>query len=210
MEAIQHLQWRYATKKYNGSQIDADNLHTILESIRLTPTSLGMQPFKVLVIDNPELREKMLPIAHNQSQIKDASHLILFAANTQISEETVDTYMNNVATTRQMPVENLAGFKGMINGFVGSKNEAQITEWASRQCYIALGIAMATAAALKVDTTPMEGYKANEMDELFNLKAQGYASAVLLAVGHRDEENDQLAKLAKVRKSAETLFEFYS
>ena len=210
MEAIQHLQWRYATKKYNGSQIDADNLHTILESIRLTPTSLGMQPFKVLVINNPELREKMLPIAHNQSQIKDASHLILFAANTQISEETVDTYMNNVATTRQMPVENLAGFKGMINGFVGSKNEAQITEWASRQCYIALGIAMATAAALKVDTTPMEGYKANEMDELFNLKAQGYASAVLLAVGHRDEENDQLAKLAKVRKSAETLFEFYS
>lgn len=210
MEAIQHLQWRYATKKYNGSQIDKDNLHTILESIRLTPTSLGMQPFKVLVIDNPELREKMLPIAHNQSQIKDASHLILFAANTQISEETVDTYMNNVATTRQMPVENLAGFKGMINGFVGSKNEAQITEWASRQCYIALGIAMATAAALKVDTTPMEGYKANEMDELFNLKAQGYASAVLLAVGHRDEENDQLAKLAKVRKSAETLFEFYS
>ena len=179
MEAIQHLQWRYATKKYNGSQIDKDNLHTILESIRLTPTSLGMQPFKVLVIDNPELREKMLPIAHNQSQIKDASHLILFAANTQISEETVDTYMNNVATTRQMPVENLAGFKGMINGFVGSKNEAQITEWASRQCYIALGIAMATAAALKVDTTPMEGYKANEMDELFNLKAQGYASAVL-------------------------------
>ena len=210
MEAIQHLQWRYATKKYNGSQIDKDNLNTILESIRLTPTSLGMQPFKVLVIDNPELREKMLPIAHNQSQIKDASHLILFAANTQISEETIDTYMNNVATTRQMPVENLAGFKGMINGFVGSKNEAQITEWASRQCYIALGIAMATAAALKVDTTPMEGYKANEMDELFNLKAQGYASAVLLAVGHRDEENDQLAKLAKVRKSAETLFEFYS
>lgn len=210
MEAIQHLQWRYATKKYNGSQIDKDNLHTILESIRLTPTSLGMQPFKVLVIDNPELREKMLPIAHNQSQIKDASHLILFAANTQISEETVDTYMNNVATTRQMPVENLAGFKGMINGFVGSKNEAQITEWASRQCYIALGVAMATAASLKVDTTPMEGYKANEMDELFNLKAQGYASAVLLAVGHRDEENDQLAKLAKVRKSAETLFEFYS
>lgn len=210
MEAIQHLQWRYATKKYNGSQIDKDNLNTILESIRLTPTSLGMQPFLVLVIDNPELREKMLPIAHNQSQIKDASHLILFAANTQISEETVDTYMNNVATTRQMPVENLAGFKGMINGFVGSKNEAQITEWASRQCYIALGIAMATAAALKVDTTPMEGYKANEMDELFNLKAQGYASAVLLAVGHRDEENDQLAKLAKVRKSAETLFEFYS
>jgi len=208
MEAIQHLHWRYATKKYNGSQIDQDNLNTILESIRLTPTSLGMQPFKVLVIDNPELREKMLPIAHNQSQVKDASHLILFAANTNISEENINSYMNNVATTRQMPVENLAGFKGMINGFVGSKNEAQIAEWASRQCYIALGIAMATAAALKVDTTPMEGYKADEMDVLFNLKEQGFTSAVLLAVGHRDEENDQLAKLAKVRKSSEEMFEF--
>jgi len=208
MEAIQHLHWRYATKKYNGSQIDQDNLNTILESIRLTPTSLGMQPFKVLVIDNPELREKMLPIAHNQSQVKDASHLILFAANTNISEENINSYMNNVASTRQMPVENLAGFKGMINGFVGSKNEAQIAEWASRQCYIALGIAMATAAALKVDTTPMEGYKADEMDVLFNLKEQGFTSAVLLAVGHRDEENDQLAKLAKVRKSSEEMFEF--
>jgi len=208
MEAIQHLHWRYATKKYNGSQIDQDNLNTILESIRLTPTSLGMQPFKVLVIDNPELREKMLPIAHNQSQVKDASHLILFAANTNISEENINSYMNNVATTRQMPVENLAGFKGMINGFVGSKNEAQIAEWASRQCYIALGIAMATAAALKVDTTPMEGYKADEMDVLFNLKEQGFTSAVLLAVGHRDEEKDQLAKLAKVRKSSEEMFEF--
>jgi len=208
MEAIQHLHWRYATKKYNGSQIDQDNLNTILESIRLTPTSLGMQPFKVLVIDNPELREKMLPIAHNQSQVKDASHLILFAANTNISEENINSYMNNVASTRQMPVENLAGFKGMINGFVGSKNEAQIAEWASRQCYIALGIAMATAAALKVDTTPMEGYKADEMDVLFNLKEQGFTSAVLLAVGHRDEEKDQLAKLAKVRKSSEEMFEF--
>lgn len=207
MEAIQHLNWRYATKKYNGSQIDKDNLLTILESIRLTPTSLGMQPFKVLVIDNPELREKMLPIAYNQSQIKDASHIILFAANTQISEENINSYMNNVATTRQMPVENLAGFKGMINGFIGSKNEVEITEWACKQCYIALGIAMATAAALKVDTTPMEGYKANEMDELFNLKAQGYTSAVLLALGHRDAENDQLAKLAKVRKSGEAMFE---
>ena len=98
----------------------------------------------------------------------------------------------------------------MIAGFVGSKNEAQIAEWASRQCYIALGIAMATAAALKVDTTPMEGYKADEMDVLFNLKEQGFTSAVLLAVGHRDEENDQLAKLAKVRKTSESLFEFYS
>jgi nitroreductase len=210
METIQHLHWRYATKKYNGSQIDKDNLTTILESIRLTPTSLGLQPFKVLVINNPELREKMLPIAHNQSQVKDASHIILFAANTQISEETIDSYMNNVATTRQMPLENLVGFKGMINGFVGSKNEAQITEWASRQCYIALGFAMATAAALKVDTTPMEGFKADGMDVLFNLKEQGFTSAVLLAVGHRDAENDQLAKLAKVRKSAESLFEFYS
>jgi nitroreductase/dihydropteridine reductase len=208
MEAIQHLNWRYATKKYNGSQIDTDNLNTILESIRLTPTSLGMQPFKVLVIDNPELREKMLPIAYNQSQIKDASHIILFAANTQISEENINSYMDNVATTRQMPVENLAGFKGMINGFIGSKNETQITEWACKQCYIALGVAMATAAALKVDTTPMEGYKADEMDILFDLKAQGFTSAVLLAVGHRDAENDQLAKLAKVRRSSEEMFEF--
>jgi nitroreductase len=210
METIQHLHWRYATKKYNGSQIDKDNLHTILESIRLTPTSLGMQPFKVLVIDNPELREKMLPIAHNQSQIKDASHILVFAANTHITEEIIENYINNVATTRQMPVENLAGFKGMIAGFTGSKNEAQITEWASRQCYIALGIAMSTAAALKVDTTPMEGFKADEMDVLFNLKEQGYSTAVILAVGHRDAENDQLAKMPKVRNSSESLFEFHS
>lgn len=210
MEAIQHLKWRYATKKYNGKQIDKDHLDVILESIRLTPTSLGIQPFKVLVIDNLELREKMFPIANNQAQIMGASHLILFAANNHISEDTINNYMNNVANTRSMPVENLAGFKGMISGFIGSKTEAQITEWASKQCYIALGIAMATAASVKVDTTPMEGFKYAEMDALFNLKEQGYASAVLLAVGHRDSDNDPLSKLPKVRKSAESLFEFYS
>ncbi len=209
MEAIQHLKWRYATKKYTSQQIENDHLNVILESIRLSPTSLGLQSFKVFVIgNNSELRSQILPIAYNQTQITDASHLLIFTAYNNVNQQHIENYLNNIAATRQVPVESLSGFKKSIEGFTSSKNEEQTAEWASRQCYIALGIAMATAAALKVDTTPMEGFNHEGLDTVLGLKAQGLTSSVILAVGHRDPENDRLANAAKVRKSSEEMFEF--
>ena len=209
MEAIQHLKWRYATKKYTGQQIQDDHLDTILESIRLSPTSLGLQSFKVFVVgNNAELRAQMLPIAYNQTQITDASHILIFAAFNQVNQNYIESYLNNIAATRQVPIESLSGFKKSIEGFTSSKDEIQTAEWASRQCYIALGIAMATAAMLKVDTTPMEGFNHEGLDTVLGLKALGLTSAVILAVGHRDPENDKLANAAKVRKPSEEMFEF--
>lgn len=208
MEKIKHLNWRYATKRYNNSKIEVDHLNAILESIRLAPTSLGLQPFKVFVIDSDEQREKLFPAANNQAQIKEASHILLFAANTSITPDSIQQYMENVAQTRSMPIENLEGFRKMIDGYVSSVPTQNIFHWNAHQVYIALGFAMATAAQLGVDTTPMEGIKAAEIDQLYNLPEQNLKATVLLALGHRDAENDRLAALPKVRKSSEEMFEF--
>ena len=208
MEAIQHLKWRYATKKYSSKTIPPDQIDIILESIRLSPTSLGLQAFKVFVIhENQDLRQQILPIAYNQTQITDASHLIIFTAYTNVTEDHVHNYLNNIASTREIPVESLDGFKKSIQGFTGSKNEIQTAEWASKQCYIALGIAMSTAAHLKIDSTPMEGFNHEGLDAVLGLKEKGLTSSVILALGYRDEESDKLSKMAKVRKPHHELFE---
>jgi nitroreductase len=208
MEAIQHLKWRYATKKYSSKTIPSDQIDIILESVRLSPTSLGLQAFKVFVIhENSELRQQMLPIAYNQTQVSDASHLLVFAAYNNVTETDVHNYLNNIANTREIPLESLDGFKKSIQGFTGSKNEAQTAEWASKQCYIALGIAMSTAAQLHIDTTPMEGFNHEGLDTVLGLKERGLTSSVILALGYRDEENDKLSRLAKVRKPHHELFE---
>jgi nitroreductase len=208
MEAIQHLKWRYATKKYSQKIIPDTEIETILESIRLSPTSLGLQAFKVFVIgNNPSLREQLLPVAYNQSQITDASHLLVFAAYTEVTDNHIHSYLNNIANTRQIPLESLDGFKNSIQGFTSKKDETQTAEWASRQCYIALGIAMNTAAKLQIDSTPMEGFNHEGLDAVLGLKDQKLTSSVVLALGYRDEDNDKLAKLPKVRKSHSELFE---
>ena len=208
MEAIQHLKWRYATKKYSSKVIPSNDIETLLESIRLSPTSLGLQAFKVFVIgNNPSLRQQILPVAYNQSQITDASHLLVFAAYTEVNDQHIHTYLNNIANTRQIPVESLDGFKNSIQGFTSNKNAQQTAEWASRQCYIALGIAMNTAAKLQIDSTPMEGFNHEGLDTVLGLKEQNLTSSVILALGYRDEENDKLAKLPKVRKPHAELFD---
>ena len=208
MEAIQHLHWRYATKKYISKTLEDNHLQAILESIRLTPTSLGLQPLKVWVVESEVLRDALLPIANNQPQIKQASHILIFAAYTAVTDEMIQNYMQNVATTRNMPVENLEGFSNMIKGFVGKLSPAELQEWTARQTYIALGVAMATAAHLKVDSTPMEGFSNEKLDELLQLPQQNLKSTVMLAIGHRDEANDPLSKVAKVRKPSSEIFVF--
>ncbi len=208
MEEIQHLNWRYATKKYSSKIISQEHIDTILEAIRLAPTSLGLQAFKVFVIDkNSALREQLLPIAYNQTQISDASHLLVFAAYTEVHNQHIQNYLSNIANTRQIPIEALDGFKKSIHGFTSNKNEQQTAEWASRQCYIALGMAMDTAAKLKIDTTPMEGFNHEGLDQVLGLKERNLTSSVILALGYRDEENDKLASLPKVRKPHTELFE---
>jgi nitroreductase / dihydropteridine reductase len=205
MELLEALQWRYASKKMNGQQVPEEKVERILEAIRLAPSSMGLQPYTVLVIKDAELKKQVLPIANNQQQVVDASHLLVFAAWDNITPEHVDDYINLTAETRNIPVESLDGFKGALLSIADRSAEENL-QWTARQSYIAFATAIAAAAEEKVDATPMEGFNNAALDELLGLKEKGLRSITLLPLGYRDVENDWLANSPKVRREKEKLF----
>ena len=207
MSLIKDLNWRYATKKMNGNAVPQEKVDSILEAIQLAPTSYGLQPFKVIVVTNQELRAKIHEQACPQPQIVDGSHVLVFAPYANVTEEHVDEYMALVAKTRNTTVDKLEGFKSSIMGTVNSRSQEQLNNWAARQAYIALGHGIIAAANEKVDATPMEGFNPDKLDEVLKLKEQNLKSAVLLTLGYRNAEEDSLASAAKVRKPKEELFE---
>lgn len=206
MKLIESLEWRYATKKLNGETVPQDKVENILKAIQLAPSSMGLQPYTVLVITDPELKKKILPIAFNQLQITDSSHLLVFAAWADITPEQVDEYIQHTASTRDIPVAALDEFKGMLLNTITKNSNEENYQWASRQVYIAFGTAIAAAAEERVDATPMEGFDAEQLDELLGLNEKGLRSLTLLPLGFRDTENDWLAKLPKVRREMGKLF----
>jgi nitroreductase len=208
MSINQHLNWRYATKRYNGESIPESSLNDILESIRLTPTSLGIQPFHVFVIENKELRTQLKPALNNQPQSTEASHLLVFASWKSVSETKVDDYMALIAETRGVTIESLKGFRSMILGFLSKQSPENIELWASKQIYIALGTAMVSAASQQIDATPMEGFSATAVNEILELDKLDLNASVILALGYRDQNNDPLASANKVRRSVHKLFDF--
>ena len=210
MESLKHLEWRYAVKRYNQKAVlTTEQVDLLLESIRLTPTSLGLQSFKVWVLgpDSPH-REAMKPILNNQPQSIEASHLFIFAAQIQVGEDDLQQHAQRMATTRNQDIRELDKFVQGVGAYLKNLSEAERLTWAHKQTYIALGMAMAEAARAGIDTTPMEGFKNDELDAYFKINEQGYASSIILAAGHRDSENDFLANLKKVRKSNDLMFEF--
>lgn len=207
MALKQDLEWRYATKNYNGEKLPQDKLDYILDSVRLSASSMGLQPYKILVIENPDIRKKIRAVAWDQPQITDSSHLVLFAAWTNTSEEQAETYIQDIAEKRNSTREQLQDFHQMVTGFINGKSQTQLTEWAARQTYLALGTLLAAAAEQRVDATPMEGFDNDAVDEILGLKAKGLHSVVIGALGYRAPD-DWLAPLAKVRRDKEKLFEF--
>jgi Nitroreductase len=205
MSLIDKLNWRYATKRMNGAKVPQEKVDRILEAIRLAPTSFGLQAFKVLVIEDETLREQIFNGACQQPQIKEASHVLVFAANKKVTEEQVDDYMQRIATTRGIPVESLSGFKAAFNGIVAGTAEQNFV-WTARQAYIAFGVGLTAAAMEDVDATPMEGFNNAALDSILGLEEQNLGSTTILTLGYRDAANDQLASAAKVRKSKENLF----
>lgn len=210
MQSLQHLMWRYAVKRYQANTpLSPDKVELILESIRLTPTSLGLQSFKVWVMGpDSEHREAMKPILNNQPQSVEASHLFIFAAQININEEDVKLHAERMAIERKQDIRELDKFVQGVSGFLKNQSEEERLMWSHKQTYIALGLAMAEAARAGIDTTPMEGFKNDELDAYLKLNQQGFASSVILAAGHRDSDNDFLANLPKVRKSQNLMFEF--
>lgn len=206
MNLIESLEWRYASKKMNGKKVPQEKVDRILRAIQLAPSSMGLQPYTVLVITDPELRKKILPVASNQSQVIDCSHLLVFAAWSTISEAQIEEYIHHTAQTRRIPVTALAGFREALLKMITRNTPEQNFAWAARQVYLAFGTAITAAAIERVDATPMEGFNSSQLDALLNLKERGLKSVTLLPLGYRDEVNDWLAKLPKVRRNREQLF----
>ena len=206
MKLITSLEWRYAAKRMNGQTVPQDKVDNILKAIQLSPSSMGLQPYTVLVITDEETKKSIQPLAYNQPQITEGSHLLVFAAWSNISAQQVEEYMQNTASIRNMPIENLAEFKNTLLGIITKNTQEENFNWAARQLYIAFATAIAAAAEERVDTTPMEGFNATALDQLLGLDKIGLKSVTLLPLGYRDTENDWLASLPKVRREKEKLF----
>lgn len=206
MTLIESLNWRYATKRMSGAKISSDKMDHLLEAIRLSASGFGLQPYQVFVIENPELKAQIQPIAYGQPQVVESSHLLVFAAWNEVTAEKIDYFINTVAKIRNVPVEALGDYKNAISGsMLNLPKEAQ-ANWAARQVYLAMGTALAAAAELRIDTTPMEGFVPAKLDELLGLSEKGLHSVLMLAVGERNAEADYMTGAAKVRYSKEELF----
>lgn len=207
MELIDALNWRYAVKRMNGQRVPQEKLNNTLEATRLSASSMGLQPYKIFVIQNEELRKKLQAAAYNQPQIVESSHILVFAAYNDISEKDVQDYVDHIAAVRNSSVESLEGFKNSMLNIVYNKTQEQKHQWAARQTYIAFGTAIVAAAVEHVDATPMEGFDPDAVDALLGLSEQGLRSVTMLALGYRDAKIDYLAKAKKVRKEKEEIIE---
>ncbi len=205
MELLDKLNWRYATKAMNGQKIPQEKIDNIIEAISLAPTSSGLQPFEVYVITNQEVKDKIKPIAWNQSVVSDCSHLLVFVAWDSYTEERINKMFDLVNEVRGFKNEGWENYRQMLlKGYPPRDPEVNFNH-AAKQAYIAFSQAIAAAAFEEVDATPMEGFDANALDEILNLREKGLRSCVLLPLGYRDTENDWLVNLKKVRKSREDL-----
>jgi nitroreductase / dihydropteridine reductase len=204
MNLINALNWRYAVKRMNGKKVPQEKVENILEATRLSASSMGLQPYTIIAVENPELRKRIQPAAYNQPQIIESSHLLVFAAWDDVTEEHIDNYISHIMQVRNVSAESLAGFKNSLLNITRQSKE-QKHQWAARQTYIAFGTAIAAAALEQVDATPMEGFDSAALDEVLQLKELGLRSVTLLALGYRDEENDFLAHSKKVRREKDRL-----
>lgn len=203
---IESLNWRYATKKFDPSRkVTSEDLKTLKEAIRLSASSYGLQPYEVLVIEDPEIRKQLKEASWGQTQITDASHLIVFANKTNVTAKDTEAYMNNISKTRNIPVENLSGFSDMINNTVISLPQEAKHTWTAKQTYIALGSLLAAAAELRIDACPMEGFDPEGYNRILGLDKKGLNASVIATIGYRAQEDDT-QHYAKVRRPAEELF----
>lgn len=204
----QALEWRYATKKYDPSKkISAQDWKTLTESLKLAPSSYGIQPWKFLVVENPAVREQLKPVSWGQTQVTDASHYVVFLYKESMDAAYVQKYMDRTAEVRGVPVSALDGFKNMLMENLVQAPAEKIKVWASRQAYIAMGFLLETAALLKIDATPMEGFDPAAYDKILGLEGTGWKSVATVALGYRHTE-DAAQNFKKVRFTDETLIEY--
>ncbi len=207
MNLIESLRWRYATKKFDATKkVSTEDLAVIQEAIQLTATSYGLQLFKVLIVENKETRAKLQPVSWGQTQIVDASHLLVFCNHKKIEARNIDSFVTLKAKTQGIAAENLQGYANFMHSKLAEKTPSEIENWTAKQVYIALGNAMAACGELKIDACPIEGFQPDQYTEILELEDKNLQPAVVLAVGYRSAE-DGTASAPKVRRSIDELFE---
>jgi len=200
MSLIEDLNWRHAVKAYDpAKKVSQEDLNTILEAARLAPTSSGLQPFRIVVVENQDLKNKMVKGALNPEVMRDSSHVLVFAAWDSYSNKKIDKVYDYTTDERDLPRGRFGSYTDKIKELYGAQTPEQHFAHTARQTYIALGLAMAQAAELKVDSTPAEGFSNEVVDEILGLKELGLKSVSLLYLGYRDQDNDWMASMKKVR-----------
>lgn len=208
---LEEYKWRYATKKFNSEKKISDKeMSVIKEVMRLAPSSYGLQPYEIIIVENDKIRKELCEKAGmNQPQIKDASHLIVFAYNTKINEEYLNHFIDKVSETRSIPKEDLKSRHQLMSTAVIQQSEEWKKNWAKNQAYLGLGNLLSNVSRLKIDACPMEGFNAEKFDDILKLSDKNLSTAVIATLGYRDESDD--AKDAKkVRKTEEEFFNYIS
>ena len=193
------LRWRYATKKFTDETVSDDELQQLLEAARLAPTSFGLQPFEILVVQDRGLRERLASVSMGQRKVVDSSHLLVFATYTKFEQEHVRDFVELAESTRGKNHSSLLGLEKTLTSFIGTQGEDWLKEWAKRQTYIALGTLLCACAMAEIDACPMEGFKPLEYDKILDLDQQNLSTSVIVTVGRRHPE-DTLADASKIRK----------
>jgi nitroreductase/dihydropteridine reductase len=205
MELLEKLKWRYAAKAMSGKKIPQEIVDNIIEAASLAPTSSGLQPFEIIIITNAEVKAKIRPVAWNQTVITDCSHLLVFAAWDTYTEERINKMFDLTNEIRGNKNEGWEAYRQMLLGSYPQKPAEENFNHAAKQAYIAFSQSIAAAAFEGVDSTPIEGFTPEAVDEILGLREKGLRSCVMLPIGYRDEENDWLVNLKKVRKSKDDL-----
>ena len=202
-DVLDALNFRYATKVFDSDQkIPSETWAVLEESLTLTPSSFGLQPWKFLVIDSEEVRGKLKDASWGQGQVVDASHLVVLTVRTDLTQQDIDSWVSRLSEVQGTPVDQLAGLSGVISNFADGMSVLDKQAWNTRQVYIALGQLMTSAAFLGIDTCPLEGISPVDYDKILNLEGSGYATAVACALGYRSED-DKYSSAQKARYPAE-------
>jgi nitroreductase len=206
MNIINDLNNRYATKVFDPKKkLSKEQLHTLTESLRLSPSSFGLQPWKFLVIEDQKVKDSLVPHTWNQKQVADASHTIVICIKNQMNAHDVDLYVRDIARQRGVKEKDLQEYSNMMKGFIAAKSQEQQQAWMAKQAYIALGFLMTTAAHMGIDSCPIEGFVPAQYDKL--LKLEGYKSLVVCPVGYR-ASSDKYQDLKKVRFNQHEVIKF--
>lgn len=204
---IENQNWRYATKKFDAAKkVSTADLETLKKAIQLSSSSYGLQLYKVFIVENPEIRAQLQPVSWGQSQITEASHLFVFANVVDVQANHIDSYVQNIASTRGLAVADLNGYADFMKSKIVPLSVEQKTVWTAKQTYLALGNLLNAAAELKIDVTPMEGFEPEKYNEILGLGKLGLNASLVATIGYRHEE-DTTQHYAKVRKPIEELFE---